>query len=232
MKKLLFVFFVIGLHAVCFAQTASNPELVHYSFPVSFIQNAGQWDNHVLFSNLLGDKNVALLKDGLMFPARTVHRTLDGNTSKLEKSRTRLRFVHPSHTMKAYGAAISATKSNFYSGSDQSAWKENVDNYSTVVYSNVWKNIDVEYGETDGKLTQTFIVKPGGKVSDIRIKDEEKAADRVQPFYLTKAYTKENGKETPVEAALKTGANGVTSVQVKWSDTTKYIILKTEFSSV
>lgn len=43
----------------------------------------------------------------------------------------------------------------------------NVKSYAGIIYKNVYPNIDLEYFFKDGNLKYEFIVKPGGKVSDI-----------------------------------------------------------------
>ena len=161
MKKILFALLAITFQTACFSQTVTKPSAVNYKFPITFIENAGQWQSDMLYANLLGNERSLLLKDGVVLLGTKKKQITIGETPKKEHNFTLLRFVDPSKKMKANGASVAAAKSNFYKGSDTMQYKQNVDNFSKVVYSNVWKNIDVEYGEENGKLTQTFIVKPG-----------------------------------------------------------------------
>lgn len=126
MKKYFAIIHSLLIIGAVIAQAQVDPSIVHYSFPISFIENTGQWNPAVRFSNLLGTQPVLLLDDGIAIPGRQNADMLSGETPTEQQGSTQLRFIRPSGNMKAEGTALIAAKSNFYSGSDAAQWKEQV----------------------------------------------------------------------------------------------------------
>jgi len=169
MKTIMSVLFIALLVGNTNAQTADDHSVVHYKFPITFIENVGQWSQNILFGNLLADQKAYLLKDGIALWVKRETVCSPGETPSTNPNTTCLRFLNSSKNMKVSGELPIAAKSNFYRGSDKSKWHEDVTNYEKVVYSKCLENIDVEYGEENGKLIQQFIVNPGGRISDITV---------------------------------------------------------------
>ena len=59
--------------------------------------------------------------------------------------------------------------SNYFIGKDRSHWASNVKNYKTLVYKDLWQNINLEMIGQDNSVKYTFYVKPGGDASSIQL---------------------------------------------------------------
>ncbi len=62
------------------------------------------------------------------------------------------------------------TYNNYFLGNDPSKWVSEAKIYQSVLYRNVYPNIDVRYYSEDGKLKFDFIIHPGGDPSRISMK--------------------------------------------------------------
>ena len=65
MNKTWFLICIVLLSAQSFSQKSSDPSVVQFAFPISFIENVGQWHPSILFGNLLAEQKSYLLKDGI-----------------------------------------------------------------------------------------------------------------------------------------------------------------------
>jgi hypothetical protein len=95
MKKLYLISLILIAPCILRSQTGRVPESAAYSFPISFIKNAGQWSPEILFGNMLGNQKAMLMKDGIVIPRKSSRQDLPGETAKRVASFARLRFVHP-----------------------------------------------------------------------------------------------------------------------------------------
>ncbi len=58
---------------------------------------------------------------------------------------------------------------NYFIGSDPSEWASDVKVYSSLMYRDLYQNIDLKYYEANGHLKYDFIVKPGANLADIKM---------------------------------------------------------------
>lgn len=65
------------------------------------------------------------------------------------------------------GIDMKETKMNFFKGEPKDHIT-GISNYDGVMYQELYKKIDLKYSIVDGALIYDYVVKPGGKVSDIR----------------------------------------------------------------
>jgi hypothetical protein len=72
--------------------------------------------------------------------------------------------------VKPKGIGLLSHKSNFFYGNDSSKWCTNVPNFQEVIYKNIYNDIDLKYYNSKDGLKYDFIVRPSGKVDDIRLK--------------------------------------------------------------
>jgi hypothetical protein len=63
-------------------------------------------------------------------------------------------------------------KCNYFIGSDQSKWRTDVPNYSSVTYKEVYQGIDLKYYGDGRQMEYDFIVPPGADYSQIKIQYE------------------------------------------------------------
>lgn len=184
------IFSYIVLLAVLFWNT---PDAVaqHTQFAnIEFIENRGQWPDEVLFRGEAGNGFVYLTKSGITI--------LQYNQEDYEK---RLHYYHPhaavgrkdtaAHILRYHvykvalpNASITAATvkgdkptgsvSNFIQ-SGKNETKSNGEGcrvFQAVNFENIYKDIDLRFYSDGGQLKYDFIVKPGGKVSDIALRYE------------------------------------------------------------
>ena len=63
-------------------------------------------------------------------------------------------------------------KSNFFYGKDSNKWFTNVPKYQSILYENIYDNIDLKYYFNEDGLKYDFIVRPDGDPNDIVINVE------------------------------------------------------------
>ena len=112
----------------------------------------------------------------------------------------------------------------------------NVHGYRKVVYKNVYNNIDMVFHSNEKGFKYDFIVKPGGKVSDIKLKyenedvvhiTEEGKVRAINPFGELETdvlYTYQSDGKV-IESRYKKDIDGTISIQTAEYDRTKMLII-------
>jgi Beta-propeller repeat len=159
-----------------------------------FIENRGQYDEHVKFQLRGNGKTVWLTDSGLVFdamrgkPDATGKETPSPDSSAnssippgvmppkngdVPQSKERLVFNEEFLNTNG-GAKIEASDPqqgvyNFIAGNDPAKWQTNVQAYGEIVYHDVWEGIDVRVYRNGSNLEQEFIVRPGGDLNRVQI---------------------------------------------------------------
>lgn len=143
---------------------------------VVFVANEGQWDHPFLFKGLHPNADIFLEKEGITFRigatenSKIMHDwkmgTLTSGTLYFHSYNVTWKNANPDATIVT--AEKQAAYHNYYTDSDPTKWRSNVGLYGTVMYKNIYNNIDVKYyTNTNGQLKYDFIVRPGGSYKDI-----------------------------------------------------------------
>ncbi len=85
-----------------------------------------------------------------------------------ERWALRLNFPGANPKLKLSGQSPSPTRISYFKG-PRSQWKTALPTYSTLTYSNLWRDIDLAYAGTADRLKYTFIVKPGADPRRVRL---------------------------------------------------------------
>jgi hypothetical protein len=148
-----------------------------------FTENKGQWDEEILFAGNTAFGNVIFAKDKIYYqliktdfaiPKKIAN---DMHVSDFEKDD----FVETSsfspHTIQLtfVGSQNSTPEplqqlphyTNYYIGDKPEKWGENCHNFSTIIYRDVWQNIDLLYFFDNKSLKYEFHVYPGASYKDI-----------------------------------------------------------------
>ncbi len=151
-------------------ETQFGPVAVHDALPLNFELNQGQThqrvkflarsDGYVLF--LTATEAVMALDN----PAahRRGKENLDvGNEEKARPPRSivRMKLVGANRAPQIEGLEQLPARSNYFAGSDASAWRTNIANYARVRYAQVYPGIDMVYYGNGRRLEYDFIVAPG-----------------------------------------------------------------------
>jgi len=169
---------------------------------IEFVENKGQWDEHVRFKGSMnggaffltntGYKVVLANKDDMQALADFYHghaqSTAAGNSATRVAGNGARKNVLRAHAyeMKFVDAASKVavvpdkplnTVNNYYIGNDPRKWASNCKVYQAVVYKNIYPNVDVRYYVDNGSLKYDIVVNPGGDVERIALQFD--GADKV-----------------------------------------------------
>jgi len=158
--SLLFYFFIVT--AFGFSQSQFE-----------FVPNGGQWNPSVMYKADVPSGAVFLKEDGLkysFYDAAFFHNVHEGHDpgNRLHFHAFEINFVGSLKPKCALNDLQEGTI-NYYLGQDESKWASGLKAGTEVVYKDIYKDIDFRIYNKAGDLKYDFIVKPGGKVSDIRL---------------------------------------------------------------
>ncbi|MDJ0730959.1 MAG: hypothetical protein QNJ33_13290 [Crocosphaera sp.] len=128
---------------------------------IEFEQNAGQLPDYISFRS---QNRHMLLADGSYV-------TLLGLSAGVDPNRVRAQFLRTAFSganshLKNEGINLTGRLSNFFVGKRQVT---NVASFEQVRYENLYQNIDIVYGESNGNLKYSLTVHPGGDPTAIRL---------------------------------------------------------------
>jgi hypothetical protein len=150
-------------HAVPMGSSGSTAraERAFGTMPVAFVANRGQTDPRVRYYAV-----------GHRFAFFATRHELMLSLSKDQPNRhlaLALRFLHSSPDTVVTAARRAPGTVNYLAGRNPSARQAGLSRYREIVYRNLWPRIDLRLHERAGVLKYEFHVRPGGRVSDIRL---------------------------------------------------------------
>lgn len=170
-------FIFAGICLVCaIVSTASKG----FAVPFPFIENKGQWENAARFCTKLPQGELYLESNAWHFIFQ--HPDDIQNAFKHPRSfeKQLQSFTIRSHAVRI-GLVNAATKSvtginaaqtyfNFYIGNNPSLWKQQVHPFESVLYTEVYSNIDAKmYFNKEAQLKYDFWVNPNGDPTQIKL---------------------------------------------------------------
>src|SRR6185369_11050918 len=198
------------------------------ALPLNFELNQGQTHKRVKFLArsegyvlFLTATEVVMALDN---PA--AHRKGKENHSTVEKTRpprsiVRLKLEGANRAAQIEGFDQLTARSNYFAGSDPTAWRTNIPNYARVRYSQIYPGIDMVYYGNERRLEYDFIVAPGSDPEIVEISfggDQNFAIDSMGDVVLhtsqgdilqrkPNAYQELNGikEEVPVSYVARSG---------------------------
>lgn len=167
----------------------------HLAPKLDYIQNKGQWEKEVLYkADLYG--GWAFLEQGrityLFSDKNKLHPGLSGVPKYLETDEGkfpnpeweersaeelsvvnyhayRVHWLDANPKVKVSGNDRQSYYNNYFIGNDPTQWQSNVQLYRMVTYNNLYPKIDLKVYSQGNTMKSDYIVKKGGKVSDIRL---------------------------------------------------------------
>jgi hypothetical protein len=116
--------------------------------PLFFESNQGQFHPDVRFVSRMAGGNVAFTPEGAVFSFGT------------SKKRFEMRLVGAQGS-EPRGAEPLEGKTNYFIGSDRSAWRTGVPTYAQVEYPRVYPGVDLVFYGNAGHIEYDFLVAPG-----------------------------------------------------------------------
>ena len=139
----------------------SEPTKTVVSFPLLFIQNAGQFRDDILFSAISDAGPVSFDSDGSELYLRSLE---TGETTLLG-----YRFEGIGGESPVVGEDKLTCEANFFYGKDPSQWITGVDTYRALRYVDLYPRIDLLYEGVGDGLKSTYFVRPGADPGEIAI---------------------------------------------------------------
>ncbi len=138
-----------------------------------FTENRGQWDSSILFVGITSFGRVVFTNEAIWYEVqeRKGNKTNEENTVNYHY--LSLSFQNRTdHQLIIQGLSPVEYTSNYLLGNDPSHWGIGCKNYTSVVYKNIWDNIDMQYYFTPDGLKYEYHIHPGGDVNDIHMQVE------------------------------------------------------------
>jgi hypothetical protein len=152
------------------------------NIPLYFISNTGQKNEKALFYANTPNYTLWLTRDGLIFDStilggeggRDSHsrgRTPQKESRFFPKKRTisKLTFLDSMERVEVVPENLTDFTINYFKGKDVSNWKTGIPTSEAVIYNNLYNQIDLRVYGAAREIEYDFIVRPGGKVSDIHL---------------------------------------------------------------
>jgi gliding motility-associated-like protein len=164
---------------VCFLFTCCNATA---QLSLQFVPNEGQWKESFLYKGTSGQADFYLEQDGITVVVgdaenpEKMHQYKEGKIGapptlhfhaykmKWLQATQQPRQITPSKKQSFYN--------NYFLGNNRSNWKSKVSVYGNVDYIDLYPNIDLHIGADQGAAKYDFIVKPGGRPTDIALSYE------------------------------------------------------------
>lgn len=156
---------------------------------LSFLENKGQWDHHVLFRSVDQDNSFFLTMDGYTMlmrdakDARALTEYFHSQRTGADDFQNRQAPSVKSHVYKVKflqaNANVQLVKEkelpgyeNFFIGNNPSKWAAGCKSYEAITYKNIYNGIDVVYYVKDNQLKYDLIIHPGADLSQVLLQYE------------------------------------------------------------
>lgn len=138
-----------------------------------FSENKGQWNSEILYQAELSSGKIYLEPTGFAFQiwdGTALHESKHGHAQQGVNAHThRVLFGSAQPAEKVIGLLADKAYKNYLIGNDQSKWKSNVHAYQKVIYSQVWRNIDVAVYGTGDAFKYDIILHAGADADGIKL---------------------------------------------------------------
>jgi hypothetical protein len=194
MRKILFLFTVLCCEFLFSQKKApQNNDYYFYENKGQIVDQDGKENADVKYLFLSNGLNVQLKKGGFSYDIYETKKTVNPNSSKFKKDksldgktyyedeflyenqfhRIDIELINSNKTAKIVAEGKSSDYDNYYNIPNKPKGVTNVRRYQKVSYKNIYPNIDLVFfkpKDTLKPIEYNFIINPGGKISDIKMK--------------------------------------------------------------
>jgi hypothetical protein len=194
-----------------FAGASKRQALAAYGkLPLAFVPNRGQTDARVRYSAQQAGMSVFFTRGEAVL-----------SLAKGKKGAAlALRFLGASPAA-IEGRHLGTGRVNYLLGNDTAKWHSGLPSYGQVVYRNLWPGVDMVFRGAAGQLKYEFVLRPGAKVTNIRLAYRgagalslDKAGNLLIPTPLgvlrderPRSYQEIHGRRVPVASRFSLAAN-------------------------
>ena len=132
------------------------------ALPIDFVENRGQWDSAIKFAGRKGPISATFEKDAISLGVNG----REGSTSLrlvFEDSRPQSRLIGENKRPGIY---------NYFFGNDPKQWQSKVASYSSVLYKEIYRGIDIRVREDNRRLEYDLLVAPGSDLTRAVVRAE------------------------------------------------------------
>ena len=145
---------------------------------ICFSENRGQWEPQVLFRSMMHGATLFVERDCFTFVVQ--HRDNENLHHPPMASDGKGRYRQHAYRIRFEGcttATVEGTErddgvEHYYIGRDRSRWASNVGTYQSVVYRQLYPQVDMKVYAASKALKYDFIVYPGGRADAIEMRYE------------------------------------------------------------
>ena len=168
----IFLLFLFGVGGWLKAQEVTHQHSVHHAF----IENKGQWPDHVFFMNRFGSGNMWVENGRVLFHIQDYDQMNDAHFNRVSNEDSALYFKQEVINLHFEGAndVTEVSKSeptdhyyNYFIGSESEEWAHEVRGYADFTLHDMYDGIDVKFIEQEKQIKYEFIV--GAKKSPDQI---------------------------------------------------------------
>ena len=221
-------------------QATSADDRISLPAPLGFEANRGQADPDVEFIGrgpgfgLLLKPNEAIFSLTKQVPASVINRSENSRPSLIA-----MKLEGANSTPFLSGVEPQPARANYLIGDDSSKWVRDVDTYSRVAYSNVYRGIDLTFYREQAQLEYDFAVAPGADAREIRLSFDGASEAKIgadgdlilgtaagelknnRPI----AYQERDGARTEIAASFRRVSDGTIGFEVGEYDHTRSLVI-------
>ncbi|MDX1349306.1 MAG: hypothetical protein R3279_03600, partial [Putridiphycobacter sp.] len=142
------------------------------SYDWCFIENMGQFNTDVLFKHQIPGGAMFIEKTGITYHLKkeAVNHDHDSKAHIFQNHAFSVDFLNARPNAIVHKESATPHYFNFLVGSDKTKWQSKVRGYETIKLENLYAKIDLVMYDSHQTIKYDFIVKKGGKPSDIKLK--------------------------------------------------------------
>lgn len=171
---LLLLFFILTITKL----TAREKEIPKSQNSITFIENKNQWDKKIIYRAQLDGGILFLEKNAFTYhfyekdKLRNNHIKKNDNRNSAVAIRShafRMHFLNSTPTVTTSSKDPSSDYCNYFVGKNNKMWASNVKKFTEVIYTDLYKNIDLQLIGLQNSIKYNFFVKPLGITSTIQL---------------------------------------------------------------
>src|SRR5690554_6213493 len=156
------------------AQEVSHEHSVYHAF----IENKGQWGDHVFFQNNVHGGNMWVEQGRVLFQLQDYSMLKDAHFSDLKTDKEltykekliELKFVDTLKVTQIEKKGATDHYYNYFIGNDKSKWASDVRGYEEFTLKELYQGIDIRFIEQEKEIKYEFIVAPHVQTDKIKLK--------------------------------------------------------------
>ncbi len=138
-----------------------------------FIENKGQWEDHIFAVSFQNGINTIITNDGIVYDMHKIERSpYTEETSYIKRGIVNKMKLEGTLNSHKFINSDGMPYFNYFFGNDPSKWVQNARSGKSVVLKDIYPNIDAMVFLHEGFPRYDFIIKPGADPSNITIKFE------------------------------------------------------------